>query len=205
MCLQNIGSVINLSWYNVHSTTTTAEMGSNACRRLQELSGSLGKLRKFRRRQAGCAPNTWWSAASWFVSVFMLLLDTDSAGCSFSGAWQQVESIFLPIQTVRSILSFPSRNILSIAFWGWSLPFSPAPREELQSMVTICSSQEKARASLDTWWNTIGPSLVGQASLPHKNNLLFHGERDSLCLSVCLSVCLFVCLFAVSLRVGGRR
>ena len=41
VCLQNIGSVINLSWYNVHSTTTTAEMGSNAYQRLQELSGSL--------------------------------------------------------------------------------------------------------------------------------------------------------------------
>lgn len=50
--------------------------------------------RKFRRRQAGCAPNTWWSAASWFVAIFMLLLDTDSGGCSFSRAWQQVESFF---------------------------------------------------------------------------------------------------------------
>ena len=83
MCLRDIDSVIGLQWYSAHSTTTVAEMGSNAYaayQLLQELSGSFGKLRKFRGRCAGCTPNRWWSEASWFIVTWHALGKT--FGCT---------------------------------------------------------------------------------------------------------------------------
>ena len=72
-CLRDIDSVITFPGYNVHSTTTAAEMGLNAHQGLQQLSTPSGKLRKFRGRRAGCAPNKWRFAASWFIATWHAL------------------------------------------------------------------------------------------------------------------------------------